>query len=369
MTFKFVQTSKYGSYNAVAERLRNHLSNLRAKKAREHAIAEFDVSKLTSFQDMEDLVKSASQGPKISDYDNSRIRERVTKIMKISAAEMRAADLSDSQKAKITYAIENSCLAQSFLKQNADEMAAELESKFPWMNAANDFLWHELRRAEREGGAVTFHPVILNGPSGIGKSTWGRHVAQMLSVPTHSVDCGKTSVGWEVFGMERGWAKAGPGYVLKLMMASTICNPVIVVDEICKSGHASSTSGHSFNFANGLLAMLEQETARQWTCPFYRIKFDMTRISWILTSNRLCSIPSPLRSRCQVIDLPKLTEAQLIGVARLQGADQGLCEDSIEAIAETIPKASKMSRRELSLRDVNRMLMRARNLENQPMLQ
>lgn len=54
-----------------------------------------------------------------------------------------------------------------------DELAAELHDRFPWMGAATELVWQALRRSIRIGDAgFRLPPLLLDGPPGIGKSTW-----------------------------------------------------------------------------------------------------------------------------------------------------------------------------------------------------
>ncbi|MCF7702224.1 hypothetical protein [Loktanella sp. M215] len=99
---------------------------------------------------------------------------------------------------------------------------------------------------------------------------------------------------------------------------------MIVVDEICKAKSGSSEKGAHFSFSDSLLSLLEPATARAWECPYFRIVFDMSYISWILTSNTASNIPEPIRSRCQLLEVPALTPLQLHDFTDRQARKLGL---------------------------------------------
>lgn len=40
-----------------------------------------------------------------------------------------------------------------------------------------------------------------------------------------------------------------------------------------------------------LKSMLEPATARAWTCPYYQVPFDLSRVSWIMTANSIAGVP------------------------------------------------------------------------------
>jgi ATP-dependent Lon protease len=56
-----------------------------------------------------------------------------------------------------------------------------------------------------------------------------------------------------------------------------------------------------------MLGLMEPGTARTWTCPYFRVTFDMSHISWVFTSNTLDTVPEPFLSRCQIVAVPDIT--------------------------------------------------------------
>tara|TARA_R100001369_G_scaffold89503_1_gene127177 strand:- start:775 stop:1083 length:309 start_codon:yes stop_codon:yes gene_type:complete len=98
----------------------------------------------------------------------------------------------------------------------------------------------------------------------------------------------------------------------------------------------------------GLLPLLERSSAAAWKCPYYQVGFDMSWISWILTSNSLRGLSAPFLSRLEVLRLEALSKA------------------SAEAIAETLCHVD--GKGELNLRHVSRLLARAEALESRMLL-
>ena len=39
------------------------------------------------------------------------------------------------------------------------------------------------------------------------------------------------------------------------------------------------------------MPLLEPMTAKRWTCPYYQVKFDMSWVAWVLTSNNYRLLP------------------------------------------------------------------------------
>ena len=80
-------------------------------------------------------------------------------------------------------------------------------------------------------------------------------------------------------------------------------NPVILVDEIYKSGSRWSGNARVETLTTTLLGLLEPETTRSWECCHTQLRFDMSRICWILTSNDAKAIPAPLKDCCRVLSM------------------------------------------------------------------
>ena len=219
----------------------------------------------------------------------------------------------------------------------ADEIAATLHDEMPWMAQATTLAWHAMRESVRNGAPALHLPaMLLDGPPGIGKSYWARRLAELIGAPSELVDVANEPAGFAVVGSQRGWATAQPGRPVELILCEHVGNPVMVIDEIDKVGDVRSNKGMSFALSNALLPLLEPLSAQAWSCPYFRVTFDMRWISWILTSNNRRNVPAPLLSRCRVVDIPALSGAQLAHFARREGTARGLSHDAIAALAEML---------------------------------
>jgi ATP-dependent Lon protease len=58
--------------------------------------------------------------------------------------------------------------------------------------------------------------------------------------------------------------------------------------------------------------MLEPGTARHFECPFHRIRFDVSRVVWVMTANDVDQIPPPLRDRSRLFVLSKLSATDAV---------------------------------------------------------
>ena len=251
-------------------------------------------------------------------------------------------------------------------EHRADELAASLHVEMPWMAPATEIVWHAMRRSVREGWpGLRLPPLLLDGPPGIGKSHWARRLGALLSAPVTVIEATGESASFGVVGSQRGWGSAHPGRPIETVLQTLIGNPVIVVDEIEKAGPVTSTKGTAYGLTEGLLPLLEPLSACHWSCPYYQVKFDMSWVGWIMTSNDFSRLPAPLLSRCPPLRLQALTLAELIGFAQQQGAARALSETALTTLVEVL-EAAPLRPHQLSLRTVIRLLDRAADLQNAP---
>lgn len=294
--------------------------------------------------------------------DRKKIEARADAIKRRHETQNGLGHLKSAEREKLELLREGVELAAIPTEHRADELAAALHAEFPWMGPATEVVWRAMRRSAKSGEpGLRLPPLLLDGPSGIGKSHWARHLGTMLSVPTMVFEATTENASFGLVGSQRGWGNATPGRLINTILQHRIGNPVVVVDEVEKSGRATSTTGRAFSLPESLLPLLEPVSARAWSCPFYEVKFDMGWVIWVLTSNSSSSLPQPLLSRCPPIRLRALTLDELIAFALRQGARRDLSEVSIDAIVQALLGAARPE--QLSLRTVLRMIERASSLE------
>ncbi len=297
-----------------------------------------------------------------------RIRDRSRKLAAMREAASGVQHLTSEERERLSVLRGGVTLVPVESEHRADEIAAELHASMPWMGPATEEVWYALRRSAKAGEpGVRIPPLLLGGPPGIGKSVWARRLGDILGVPSTSIDASGETAGFAVAGVQRGWTNSQPGRPLNLITSKLIGNPVIVVDEVEKAGKVTSSKGHSHGLAEALLSLLEPATARRWSCPLYRVVFDMSWISWILLSNSTAPLPEPLLSRCRVVRLAPPSLEHLIHFVWMEGRRRKLMTISLEAIEECVRRAMP-KRGKISLRTIIRLLERAEFLESKPRL-
>ncbi|TDK50351.1 AAA family ATPase [Antarcticimicrobium luteum] len=303
----------------------------------------------------------------LSEKDRMRISRRVAAFLERREAVSGVKHLRKDDREQLMAVRDGVRLVSIESEHRADELASRLHTEMPWMAPATEIIWYAMRRSVREGWpGLRLPPLLLDGPPGIGKSYWARRLGEVISAPTAVIEATGENASFGLVGSQRGWSGAQSGRVLETILQARVGNPVIVVDEVEKAGTPTSRNGHTFGLAEALLPLLEPMTAENWSCPYFRVKFDMSWVGWVLTSNTYRLLPEPLLSRCPPLRLRDLTQGELIGFIRREGKIQGLSEDVVEAIAEALGQASVGSGH-LNLRTASRLLRWGADIENRPL--
>lgn len=303
----------------------------------------------------------------LSDADPLKVRRRAAAYLSAVSRRSGMDHLDDKDLRKLQVFRGGAELKCVETEHRADEIASCLHTEMPWMAPATERLWHDMRASVRNGDpGPRLRPLLLVGPPGIGKSYWSRLLGAQLSVPTTIIEATGEPAAFAVTGSQRGWGSAGPGKVLEGIMASQIANPVIVVDEIEKAGDVQSAGGQRYSLTEGLLPLIERSTARRWSCPYFRIGFDMSWITWVLTANSVNGLPAPFLSRCPPTELRALTQEHLFGFADREGLRRDLPPDAVDAVKDVI--GAIKTPHHVSLRSVIRMLDAVDQAMNRPVL-
>jgi ATP-dependent Lon protease len=137
-------------------------------------------------------------------------------------------------------------------------------------------------------------------------------LAKVLGLHFHDENCGTITAGFILKGGHASWTSAEPGLIARLLAQSPTCCPVFLLDEIDKLGGGD----HRFPVMPALLSLLEPSSSAKLRDEFCRGTFDASRVFYIATANSLGSVPLPLLSRFQVVEITKPSADQRLTVVK-----------------------------------------------------
>ena len=173
----------------------------------------------------------------------------------------------------------------------------QLRLEFPWFTELLDFVELWLTRDGALGkSACQLPPLLLVGGYGVGKTYFGRRLAETQDLPFRLLPAGGSTDNRQLMGTARGWSSAFPALPVDFMAESGVANGLIMVDEVDKE----SDDRRNGRMTDTLLQLLEPANARTFMDPFLGCPVDCRALQWLLTANTLTGVNRALLSRVRL---------------------------------------------------------------------
>jgi hypothetical protein len=151
-------------------------------------------------------------------------------------------------------------------------------------------------------------PMLLDGPPGIGKSSYCLRLEKLFGIRFEAIDISKGGSDFAMVGRNAGYSSSRPGRILDSLSGESM-SVLWMLDEVDKKSQSLRDSG-----VNYLLGLLEPVTASRFMDNAMLVPIDTRWIWFVATCNDKTQVPSPLLSRFEVFDIAVPTAQQVRAV-------------------------------------------------------
>ncbi len=200
------------------------------------------------------------------------------------------------------------------------------------------------------GGSI----LCFVGPPGVGKTSLGKAIAKTLNREFYRFSLGGMRDEAEIKGHRKTYIGAMPGKMIQALKRCKSANPIIMLDEIDKIGNS-----YHGDPASALLEVLDPEQNVEFLDHYCDVKFDLSKILFIVTANVTDTIPPALLDRMDVMHLSGYIIEEKIHIAQKhiiprQIKEHGLKRSQVKFSISALRKVVTGYAREAGVRNMER---------------
>lgn len=163
------------------------------------------------------------------------------------------------------------------------------------------------------GGNAHGMVLCFVGPPGTGKTTVTRLIAEALGRQFGRISLAALGDMSQLRGKSRFLPEAEPSLITKAIQQAGTNNPVICLDEIEKVGGEGLLGGEAMA---AFLEILDPEQNFAYRDHYIDYPFDLSKVLFVATANKMLGADSPVIDRLEIINLPDYTREDKIVIGQ-----------------------------------------------------
>jgi hypothetical protein len=206
---------------------------------------------------------------------------------------------------------EDVTLAGHVVSGDALSEFSKLCARNPHFTPVFDYLLPYMEASFETQKPLTFPPLLIAGPPGIGKTRFMADFFDVLGYPMAHCQSSQFTCGSGLVGLQSTWGTAQLGFVAKTMQSTKLFNPMIAYDELERS-RMSASLGNGVSVESALMRLLEPLEAKRFSDAFGPTVIDVSGVNWIFSCNDPMMIPSALMTRLNKVCIYPPTDEEVI---------------------------------------------------------